>query len=365
MRDILQNENSIYQLLFENAGDAILIHSESKFLAVNRKACEMLGYSEDELLMMTPTEIDAYEERMYEPEHMANLKKHKLITFETTQQKKDGTVFPVEVTSRSIVWNGEEVVMSICRDITVKKNYDKLLLHAALEWQQTFDAIKDAVFLLSPDCRILRCNKASYEMFKKSKPGEILGKFCWEIVHGTHEQFQNCPVAFMQKTKKRSTAVLKSDERWLEVTVDPVLDGNNNISGTVHVVADITERKLLDEALRRKNFAFDFSTAANSIADPCGIITEVNDAFLKLWGYQSKKDVLGKPIRNFLDAPNSSHDIISDLKRTGKWDGSYTAMRKDGTTFIAHGMATVLKDDTGMLTGYQSEVIDISGDRIL
>ena len=106
-----------------------------------------------------------------------------------------------------------------------------------------FDAVKDAVFLLSPDYRILICNKASCSMFKKAQPGEMLGKFCWEVIHGTPERLPAHPITVMEKTKKRETSVLKSGERWLEITVDPVFDGNNNISGVVHVVSDITERK--------------------------------------------------------------------------------------------------------------------------
>lgn len=365
MSDTINQDNSIYRMLFENAGDAIFIHNENKFLAVNSKACEMLGYSEDELLLMPPSEIDVYEQRMYEPELMAKLRKHKLISFETTHQKKDGTSIPAEVTARAINWNGEEAVMRICRDITIKKYYDNALLNAALEWQQTFDAIKDAVFLLSPDFRIRRCNKACYKLFNKTQAGEILGKFCWEIVHGTQEQLQTCPVAGMKQTKMRNTSVLKSEEHWLEITVDPVFDGENKITGAVHVVSDITERKIVEEDLRLKNLVFDVSIAANSIADKCGIITEVNDAFLRTWGYLYKSEVVGKPIPHFLNDLDRAIAIIEALNENGKWEGSYTARRKDGTNFMAHGMATVLRNDSGELTGYQSAVIDITAHRNL
>jgi len=249
MPNSLNNGDSVYRMLFDSAGDAIFVHTENKILAVNRKACEMLGYTEDELLSMRPNEVNAIEHRVYMPEHMAKLKKRKLISFETIHQKKDGTQVPVEITARAITWNGETAVMSICRDNSTKNHYDNAVLAAALEWQNTFDAFDDAVFLLSPDDRILRCNKASYRMFNKAKPGEILGKFCWEVVHGTSKPLPSCPIIIMRKTKKREIAVLKSGELWLEVTVDPVLDGNNNISGAVHVVSDITERKQVEMEL--------------------------------------------------------------------------------------------------------------------
>lgn len=360
MPDAMHGEDAIYRTLFECAGDAIFIHNASKIMAVNRKACEMLGYTEDELLILLPSEIDDTNHRMYLPERMAKLKKHKSISFETFHQKKDGTSIPVEVTAQSITWNDELAVMSICRDNTKKRNYDNVLLDAALGWQQTFDAIKDAVFLMSPDHRILRCNKASYKVFNNFKPGEILGKRCWEIVHGTSEKSPSCSIRVMEKTKKRKTSILKSDGRWLEITADPVLDKGNNITGVIHIVSDITERKLADEALRRKNQVFDVSIAANSIADLDGLITEANDAFLQVWGYPHKEEVIGKPIPHFLNDPDMAVPILKALNDNGRWEGSYTAKRKDGATFIAHGMATVLRDEDGKVTGYQSAVMDIT-----
>ena len=251
MADSLHDGDSVYRMLFDSAGDAMFVHTENKIWAVNRKACEMLGYTEDELLGMRPNEVDASEHRAYMPEHMAKLKKHKHISFETIHQKKDGTHVPVEITAQTIAWNGEPAVMSICRDNSTKNHYDKAVLAATMEWQNTFDAIDDAVFLLSPDDRILRCNKASYGMFGKTKPGEILGKFCWEVVHGTSKPLPTCPIIVMRKTKKREIAILKSGERWLEVTVDPVFDENNDISGVVHVVSDITGRKQAEIEMER------------------------------------------------------------------------------------------------------------------
>ncbi len=360
MPEMLHKEDSVYQMLFESAGDAILVHSMDKILTANRKACEMLGYTEDELTSIPPSELDDTNHRMYVPGRMAKIKKNSFISFETNYQKKDGKLIPVEITAQSISWNGEPAIMSICRDNTVKKHYDNVLLNAALEWQQTFDAIKDAVFLLSPEQRILRCNKASYRVFNKSKPGEILGKFCWEIVHGTLEQSPTCPIAVMKKSKRRKTTVLQTGDRWLGITVDPVLNDKNEITGAIHIVSDITERKRAEEALRLKNLVFDVSIAANSISDLDGVITEANNTFLQFWGYTSLDEVVGKPILSFLKDPGDASAILTGLNETGKWEGSYTAKRKDGTTFIAYGLATVLKDENGKVMGYQSSVTDIT-----
>jgi PAS domain S-box-containing protein len=120
------------------------------------------------------------------------------------------------------------------------------------------------------------------------------------------------------------------------------------------------ERKLAGQALRLKNLVFDASIAAESIADPGGVLTEVNAAFLRTWGYASKGEVVGRPIAEFLHHSHEALPIITGLNQSGEWAGEYTARRKDGSTFAALGLATVLRNETGELLGYQSAVVDIT-----
>lgn len=123
---------------------------------------------------------------------------------------------------------------------------------------------------------------------------------------------------------------------------------------------DITERKKAEELLRLKNHVFDTSIAANSIADIDGVITEANDSFQKIWGYSSKDEVIGHPISYFLNAPEEAVAIVNALNKNGNWQGNFTAKKKDGSTFIAHTMATAIRDKYGKVTGYQSSVMDIT-----
>ncbi|MCX6880085.1 MAG: PAS domain S-box protein [Verrucomicrobia bacterium] len=116
----------------------------------------------------------------------------------------------------------------------------------------------------------------------------------------------------------------------------------------------------LKESLRIKSLAFDSAINAKSIANTEGILTEANDAFLRNWGYSSKEEVIGKPIPHFLQDPKDAAAIIATLDETGFWEGSYVATRKDGSSFIAHGLATSMRDELGEVIGYQSSVLDIT-----
>ena len=127
---------------------------------------------------------------------------------------------------------------------------------------------------------------------------------------------------------------------------------------------EIHKRKEMEEDLRVKNRVFDASIAAMSITDNKGIITETNDAFLRVWGYRSKKEVLGKPVSHFLEDRNNAAAILRALNRKGEWKGEYLAKKKDGSTFIASSLATVVRNNGGQLIGYQSAVIDITGRRL-
>jgi PAS domain S-box-containing protein len=126
---------------------------------------------------------------------------------------------------------------------------------------------------------------------------------------------------------------------------------------------DITERKRAEQALLMKNLVFDASVAANSIADVGGVITEVNPAFLRIWGVSSKDEAVGKPISAFLQNEDEAVEIVTALQTVGDWAGDYTAKRADGTLFLANGLATTLRNGEGEIVGYQSSVLDVTDQR--
>lgn len=169
-----------------------------------------------------------------------------------------------------------------------------------------------------------------------------------------------------QVLKKVTEEVLRSgikkiieaehNQRLFSFNFFPVKDsGYANIYGR-----DISDLKKAEKALLLKNFVFDASIAANSISDVNGIATEANDAFVKLWGYPNKKKVIGRPITSFLKNSEEAEIILKALQKTGEWEGDYTALRMDNSTFYAHGLATTINDVKGNCIGYQSSVLDVT-----
>ena len=138
----------------------------------------------------------------------------------------------------------------------------------------------------------------------------------------------------------------------------PITNGGKKLLAGYTI--DITERKQAEEALRIKNLVFDASIAANSIADINGVIIEANDTFLRYWGYPGKDEVVGKPLPHFFKDPNEVVAVLTALNEQGHWDGEFIAKRKDGSTFIAHGLATTVLDDSHKVIAYQSAITDIT-----
>jgi PAS domain S-box-containing protein/putative nucleotidyltransferase with HDIG domain len=154
---------------------------------------------------------------------------------------------------------------------------------AAHKWRTTFDAIGDGVCLLDPEGRILQCNRAT--MTLTGKPFEaILGRPCWEVLHGAAAPLANCPLRRMQESLQREEFVVPFADRWYEETVDPILDEAGNLLGGVLLTTDITTGRNTEMALREseEKFRTIFDQAAVGVAlveTASGRFLEVNQKF--------------------------------------------------------------------------------------
>ena len=130
----LRESEKNYRSLFEMESDAIFIiqNSDGAILETNSAACEMYGYSRDELLIMKNTDLSA------EPEETRAKTKEAAPVDQIVKipmrwhRKLDGTVFPVDITARFIQWNGVSVHIAAIRDITERRKAEEELERLAI-----------------------------------------------------------------------------------------------------------------------------------------------------------------------------------------------------------------------------------------
>lgn len=109
--------------LFDHASDAIFVHGlDGRFTDINRAACEMLGYTHEEILAeMCPWDFVVRDSQETLQRHWAAMDTGVPITVTDELRRRDGTTFPAEVRLVRYSASDREVVIAICRDITKRR----------------------------------------------------------------------------------------------------------------------------------------------------------------------------------------------------------------------------------------------------
>ena len=128
----LQQKERYFRALFENAGDAIFIEDENdRILDVNNRACDLLGYTREELLQMHVPDLQAPELRGRKGGVIKDeLTRRRGLPFETIDVRKDGKQLAVEVTTVHLAADDDNLVLSIVRDITERKHLQRQFIQA-------------------------------------------------------------------------------------------------------------------------------------------------------------------------------------------------------------------------------------------
>jgi len=188
-----------------------------------------------------------------------------------------------------------------------QRKAERAIQRAADDWQTTFDSTTDLIMLLDNDFRIVRAN-AAVASFTGLPMDKILDEHCCSLIHGSSVLPDDCPCTRVLKTKAHEDAVLYEKERdvWLFVSVDPTLNEKKEITGFVHTVRDVTERKRAVEAIEASE-EFNRAVLASlksqvAILDKHGKIIAVNQSWEQLAGQNFSPFIAGLgPGDNYLE----------------------------------------------------------------
>ncbi len=132
----IQESEKRYRMLFESAGDAIFMleadgENAGKIVSANRAAAEMHGYTVDEMLKLNIIkDLDTPDAAKGAPGRIERMFNGEWIKGEITHRKKDGTVFPVEMSAGLFEFMGHKYILAFDRDITESKKIEETLKRA-------------------------------------------------------------------------------------------------------------------------------------------------------------------------------------------------------------------------------------------
>jgi PAS domain S-box-containing protein len=222
-----------------------------RFLEVNPAMEQITGYPREELLQIDVCDLYQHrEERQQVLEEIASATG--MTTRETRFRKKDGTEITVSNTKVAVRDDAGQIVYfdGIMEDITERKKVEEQIKRAAEEWRTTFDSISDWISIVDKDFKLVRVNKAFAGAFGK-KPGELIGKTCYQVVHKTNEPVRDCPRRKTLRTKRPATVEFfePSLEMYLEARTSPIFNEQGEVVACIEVARDVTERKRMQEQL--------------------------------------------------------------------------------------------------------------------
>jgi PAS domain S-box-containing protein len=141
-----------FELLSAYSKDIILFmrRDDGRILEVNTAAIQAYGYSRDELLAITIRGLRAQDTQSLTADQMAQADT-KGILFATVHRRKDGSTFPVEVSSQGATINGVRTLISIVRDITERRQAEEKLARQAEDLRRSNTELEQFAYVASHD----------------------------------------------------------------------------------------------------------------------------------------------------------------------------------------------------------------------
>ncbi|HEU4746850.1 MAG TPA: PAS domain S-box protein, partial [Anaerolineales bacterium] len=369
--EALRESEEHYRTIFEGVQDAIFVESlDGRILMVNQRACEMFGYSQAEFLTKTVADLfppaqsilmEAGAEGLMssEPRESANL-------------RANGEVFPIEISGRVQVINGEQVLLVVVRDITERKRSEDLLRESEERFSGAFEYASIGMALVAPNGALLRVNWALCWLLGYSET-ELLQKTFQEITHpddlqGDLERIQQLLVGEIDSYQMEKRYFHKQGHVvWALLNVSLVEDHQGKPQYFISQIQDITERKKVETALIESSTQFrtlfEASPDAIVLIDPNQnwSIVDCNSAACQMNGY-TRDELLGQCI-DILNLTSGSPDeqagYLQSIRQQGVLRFETTHRRKDGTLFTVDVSTSLIRFDTrDLILGIDRDVTE-------
>jgi PAS domain S-box-containing protein len=250
LAESLRQSEESHRLLFEKSPLPMwVVERETlRFLAVNDAAVRHYGYSRDEFLEMTLTDVRAPEEVATLPTDLAGEAKEQGILYTTHHLKKDRTLIDVEVIAHHIAFAEWKALLTVVTDVTERRRSEVALRRSRESFQQLFEEAPIGMAILGSGIGLTRVNRALCEMLgyaKEELAGLSFDRFVDPADLDVHldaaqEFFEGERSAFKVEARylRRGGHTL-----WGSLTVERIDDSTGQMLFVLVMLEDISERR--------------------------------------------------------------------------------------------------------------------------
>lgn len=253
----LRESEERFREIFDNINDAVFLISaplskeRGGIISVNRAACDMLGYTEEEMLNLNISEYHS-EDRVIEKINLMLLKSDNAIV-ETEYIGKDGRTIPVEASVHYFFLGDRGMILAVARDISERLNVLARLEESESRYRNVVEDQTELICRFKRDRTIIFANNAFCKYFKFDRKDIVGKRIDFEVFPEDRERLRE---HFARLTPENPVALIEhriimpdGKVRWQSWSDRAVFDEKGNFVEYQSVGRDITEQKRKDETL--------------------------------------------------------------------------------------------------------------------
>ena len=231
------------------------------------------------------------------------------------------------------------------------------ITRSSRQWAGMFDSISDFMLLHDEHQRISRVNRSLSEKLGKH-PAAVLGLPVRELF-GLSSASQACPFCLDMRSGEFREEFREPKTGNIYLVSSSRLRGvGEDTQQTVHVLKDVTANRRAERLYRE---LFDNIQEGAYFSAPDGRLLEVNDALVRMLGYNSREELLKVTAHDLYLEPAHRELTARALNQFGRLRNHELALlRRDGSIIYALENSFVVRDETGKVVEYRGVLLDIT-----
>ncbi len=257
----LRESEERYRIAVEHSNDGVAIVSGQRNVYANQKFLDILGYERPEEIIEESRLLGAHpDDREMVAEYARRREQGESapLRYEFKGMRKDGTKLDMEASVACITYHGKPASLAYLRDITERKLAEAEFRRSEERYRKIFENAIEGIFQTTPEGRFLNANPALARMFGYESPEELMEKVTdvgCQLYAGPEDR-ENI-IAFVQKQGVLRNVELQFLHKegfkiWVSLNYNTIQDADGNTLYYEGTCIDISERKLAEEALKKR-----------------------------------------------------------------------------------------------------------------